>query len=137
MSISSSMDIGASALSAFGVGMQTMTHNVANVNTAGFNPQRAEYSDIAGNRGTRLDTVFQGDGIAGQDGTRTSYEELRRRARDMGAAEGAPLEGVFPSGTSLEREMTDLVSMPHAYEANAQVVRTADDMLGVILDMTA
>lgn len=137
MSISSSMDIGATALSAFGAGMQTLTHNVANVNTAGFNPQRAEYSDIEGSRGARLDAVFQGDGLAGQEGTRVSYDELRQRARDMGAAEGAPLESLFPSGTNLEREMADLVAMPHTYEANAQVVRTADDMLGVILDMKA
>ena len=137
MSISSSMSIGSSALSAFGAGMQTVTHNVANVNTAGFNPQRAEYSDIAGNNGTRLDAVFQGDGRAGQEGTRVSYDELRQRARDMGASEGTPLESLFPSGTSLEREMVDLVAMPHTYEANAQVVRTADDMLGVILDMKA
>ena len=135
MSISSSMDIGATALSAFGAGMQTLTHNVANVNTAGFNPQRAEYSDISGNGGTRLDAVFQGDGLSGQEGTRVSYDELRQRARDMGAGEGTPLESLFPSGTSLEREMADLVAMPHTYEANAQVVRTADDMLGVILDM--
>ena len=137
MSISSSMSIASSALSAFGAGMQTTTHNVANVNTAGFNPQRAEYSDIAGNNGTRLDAVFQGDGLAGQEGTRISYDELRQRARDMGAGEGAPLESLFPSGTSLEREMTELVAMPHTYEANAQVVRTSDDMLGVILDMKA
>ena len=61
MSISSSMSIASSALSAFGAGMQTTTHNVANVNTAGFNPQRAEYSDISGNNGTRLDAVFQGE----------------------------------------------------------------------------
>lgn len=137
MSISSSMHIGASALTAFGADMQTVTHNVANVNTAGFNPQRAEFADVSGNRGTRLDTVFQGGGLAGQEGTRISYEELRQRARERGADAGTPLESLFPSGTSLEREMVNLVELPHTYEANAQVVRTADDMLGVILDMTA
>lgn len=137
MSISSSMNIGASALTAFGADMQTLAHNVANVNTAGFNPQRAEFADVSGNRGTRLETVFQGGGIAGQEGTRISYEELRQRARDMGANDGTPLESLYPSGTSLEREMANLVALPHTYEANAQVIRTADDMLGVILDMTA
>lgn len=43
-SISAGMSLGASAMSAHSGGMAVTAHNVANVNTAGFEPQRALYA---------------------------------------------------------------------------------------------
>jgi flagellar basal-body rod protein FlgC len=42
-----------------------------------------------------------------------------------------------PSGTELSAEITRMISTQHAYEANAQVVRTSDAMLGTLLDIKA
>ena len=50
---------------------------------------------------------------------------------------GIPLEASAPSGTDLAREFTQMISTQHAYEANAQVVRASDSMLGTLLDVKA
>ena len=42
-----------------------------------------------------------------------------------------------PGGTDLGREMTQMISTQRTYEANAQVVRTGDAMLGTLLDLKA
>ena len=44
---------------------------------------------------------------------------------------------VNPGGTDLGREMTQMISTQRTYEANAQVVRTGDAMLGTLLDLKA
>lgn len=53
------LDIAASALNVFGVDMQVAAHNIANMSTAGFQPQRATHADRP-NGGVMLETILQG-----------------------------------------------------------------------------
>ena len=123
--ITGSMYIGALAMDAHSWGMAVTAHNVANVNTAGFTPQRAVYATGPGGRGVRLDAVLQDAGAAGRLDAATNSDP------------SMPPEFVNPSGTDLGREMTQMISTQRIYEANAQTVRTGDAMLGVLLDLKA
>lgn len=50
-------------------GMAVASHNVANVSTAGFEPQRAVYATGPAGQGVRLDAVLQGGVPSGPGGT--------------------------------------------------------------------
>lgn len=126
MSIGSSMQIGASALGVHAWGMNISAHNVANVNTDAFEPQRVHYADAPENRGVLLNAVSQGDGIA----------SLGAQENVSAMLPSASLTAL-PSGTDLAREMTSMIGTQRAYEANTVAVRTADDMLGAVLDIRA
>ena len=118
-----SMYTGASAMNAHSWGMAVTAHNVANVNTAGFAPQRAASATGPGARGVRLDAVLRdADAPEPSDAAMNSDPSM-------------PPEFVNPSGTDLGREMTRMISTQRSYEANARTVRSADDMLGILLDM--
>ena len=130
--ITGSMNLGASAMNAHSWGMAVTAHNVANVNTAGFASQHAVYATGPGGRGVRLDAVLQDSGVAGR---------LPAEVRNTPAVSAAPAsvesDFVNPGGTDLGREMTQMISTQRTYEANAQVVRTGDAMLGTLLDLKA
>lgn len=163
-SIGSSMYLGASAMNAFGTGMAVTAHNTANVNTAGFTPQRVTYADGPNGQGVRVEAVFQGSAPArpgtnpadrtyGSGGlpaeainglaapaTASPQELLNAGASASavyGATSGMPPEFINPSGTDLGREMVQMLTVQRAYEANAQTVRTGDAMSGILLDMKA
>lgn len=67
-----------------------------------------------------LDTVYKVDAAA-----------MQGLPRDYSAATHA-----F-SGTELSREMPQMIATQRGFEANAATVRTADQMLGTIIDMVA
>ncbi|QCC85229.1 flagellar basal-body rod protein [Desulfovibrio desulfuricans] len=132
MSTSSSMQLGASAMNAYSWGMAVTAHNVANVNTAGFEPQRAVYANNSHNQGVSFDAVLKDAGsAAAQNPDWTAAKAV------YDVTSGLPLEASAPSGTDLSREFTTMISAQHAYEANAQVVRASDSMLGTLLDIKA
>ena len=131
-SISTSMQLGASAMNTHSRGMAVTAHNVANVSTAGFEPQRAVYATGPAGQGVRLDAVLQGGGASGSVGTPYSAAQS---VYDV--TSGLPLEAANPSGTDLGREMVSMITSQHAYKANAAVVRTGDAMLGTLLDIKA
>lgn len=113
-----SLDISSSALRAFGLGTAVAANAIANVNTDGFLPQRAVYGEMRG--GVRLASVVQEGGQPGR--IQTAAE---RRAASVDA----------PSATELTREIPGVMATQRAFEVNAAAVRTADDMLGSLLDM--
>lgn len=66
------------------------------------------------------------------------------QAQGIGQHAIAPLGGVasyperLPQGeVSLEREAVEQIAVSYAFKANALVLRTADDMLGSLLDVRA
>lgn len=130
--ITGSMNLGASAMNAHSWGMAVTAHNVANVNTAGFVPQHAVYATGPGGRGVRLDAVLQDSGVAGR-----LPAEVRNNPAVSAAPASVESDFVNPGGTDLGREMTQMISTQRTYEANAQVVRTGDAMLGTLLDLKA
>lgn len=131
--ISSALFLGAGAMQAHSWGMAVSAHNVANVSTDGFTPQRALFATGPGGRGVTLDTVLRepplGGAVPAQD-----RPGAAGGASDMA---GLPPEVARPSGTELAREMPRMIVTQRTYEANAQTVRTADDMLGTLLNMKA
>ena len=114
----SSLNISASALHAFGTGMMTTANAIANVNTDGFLPQRTVYGEMRGG-GVRVESVVQEGGQPGR--VQTAVE--RRAVTDA------------PSATELTREVPGM--RRRAFEANAVAVRTADEMMGTLLDIRA
>lgn len=135
-SISAGMSLGASAMSAHSGGMAVTAHNVANVNTAGFEPQRALYATGPQGRGVRLDAVSQRSPQVGRVDS-PAAQGLSDAALTESAASGRLPEAVQPSGTDVGLEMTRMISTQQSYEASAQVVRVGDVMLGTLLDMKA
>lgn len=108
------------SLGVHSVGMQVTAHNVANVSTDSFSPQRAVYATGAGGNGVVLDTVYSVDAAA-----------IQGLPRDVSVA-------AYPfSGTELSREMPQMIMTQRGFQANAATVRTADEMLGTIVDMVA
>ena len=132
MMSSSSLQIGASALNAFSWGTAVTAHNVANVSTAGFEPRRAVYSSNANDQGVSFEAAMKD---AGSKVGPSSNWNAANAVLDV--TSGIPQEASAPSGTDLAREFTQMISTQHAYEANAQVVRTSDSMLGTLLDIKA
>ncbi len=132
MSSNSSLQIGASALNAFSWGTAVTAHNVANVSTAGFEPSRAVYSSNSNDQGVSFETALND---AGSQVNSSSDKTAISGVYD--ATSAIPLEASSPSGTDLSQEFTQMISTQHAYEANAQVVRTSDAMLGTLLDIKA
>ena len=63
--INTSMQLGASAMNTHSWGMAVSAHNVANVSTPGFEPQRAVYATGPEGQGVRLDAVLQRNGPVG------------------------------------------------------------------------
>ena len=132
MSSSNSLQIGASALNAFSWGTAVTAHNVANVSTAGFEPRRAVYSSNPNNQGVSFDAVLKD---TGSGAVQNPDWAAAKAVYDV--TSGLPLEASSPSGTDLSREFTTMIDTQHAYEANAQVIRTSDTMLGTLLDIKA
>lgn len=139
-----SMQVGGQAMETFSWAMNVAAHNLANVNTAGFQPQRATFATGPNDLGVQLEAVFQGDGLSrdrpsGVDGP------IRYPGNLVGDYDntvtypptaGMPPEILDPSGTDIAREMVNMIVAQRGYEANAKVVGTADDMMGTLLDIS-
>ncbi|MDR2055201.1 MAG: flagellar basal-body rod protein [Desulfovibrio sp.] len=136
--ITESMSIGAQALNSYSVGMAVTAHNVANVNTSGFEPQTAVFATGPNGVGVQLETIFQGNGLA------------RPRPLDMPDSLASPADlygrsvvnaavapGGDASGTDLGREMARMIIAQYSFEANAATIRAADEMTGTLLNITA
>jgi flagellar hook protein FlgE len=130
--ISSSLQLGASAMNTFSWGMAVTANNVANVSTSGYEPSRAEYATNANDQGVHFEAALKD---AQASASTSSNWTASNAVYDV--TSGLPLEASSPSGTDLSEEMTQMISTQHAYEANAQIVRTSDTMLGTLLDIKA
>jgi len=118
------------ALSAFATSQAVTADNVANVNTDGYQSARVT-----------LETGQGGYGVAVQDISRDQtpgpvrYEELPVETGD-GRTEGewTAVEG---SNVDLATQMVHMINDENAYSANLASIRTQDELVGSILNMTA
>lgn len=133
--ISSALFMGAGAMQAHSWGMAVTAHNMANVSTDGFTPQRALFATGPGGRGVTLDTVIREPGLGGP-AAGYGPDGVAATLQDQNVA-GLPPEALRPSGTELAREMPHMIVTQRTYEANAVTVRTADEMLGTLLNIKA
>lgn len=117
MSVSFNASI--SALQAYGNRQAITAHNVANVNTDGFNKQRGQLQEqVPSGVSLTVDTV-----------------DTQGAIRMDQTAKGEDL--VETSNTELAEEMPNMIVDQRSFEANTAVVRTQDEMLGSLLDIKA
>lgn len=123
----------ASAMNALGQGMNATAHNIANVNTAGFDPLQVYY-----------ETGPQGLGVQVSSVESAAYPVSDRAAANANPALEAvdmvsmlPPEALNSSNTELAREFSTMIATQRAYEANAVSVQTWDAMLGTLVDIKA
>ncbi len=110
------IDIPAGAINAFGQGLATTAHNIANVNTDGFKPK--EY---------HFETGPQGEGVqyVPQDQVNLSFDQ-EQPVTECEVAE--------PSQVDVATEMVDLINLENSVAANAAVVRSMEEANGVLID---
>jgi len=108
--LSAAMNIAASGLDAAAMQVDVAASNIANLNTPGYQPQRADLVDLSGG------------GVA-VSGISTDSNS------DANANTGSS------SNVDLTNEMMQLTRAKLLYSANAAVLRTADQMLGTLLDV--
>lgn len=131
MNISESLQTGASALKAHAWGMAVTAHNLANVNTAGFQPQNALLATGPNGKGVQLDAVlFQTDNIRQDPTQRPQAADQPNFPQSVSSQ-----DFVRSSGTDMAREMVNMTVAQRTYEANTKMVQTADEMLGSLLDI--
>ena len=110
--IISAMNNSLGAMNAFSTGVHGSAYNLANVNTAGFNPVAVHYTS----------------GPVSASGMEMGVRPVVSRP----TSSIKETEHVFqPSRTDVAREMVN----QDAFAANAQVIRTSDEMLGTLVDM--
>lgn len=107
----------AQALSALGTSLEATAHNVANVSSEGYRPLRVDLADGPGGQGVQV-------------------ADVRREQDSLPATAAAPgVPGL--SGVDLTREMTGLITTSRAFEANAAMVRAAEETTGHLLNLVA
>jgi flagellar basal-body rod protein FlgC len=101
-----------SALRAYAVTMNVSAHNVANINTEGYSSQRASLSEARGG-GVKVDSVHN---------------------------PAEPRQDAYVSGINnvhYAKEAVEQIVSLRAFQANAASVRSADEMLGTLINMLA
>lgn len=117
------------AFAAYGAGLGSTAHNLANGLTNNFKAGRVIYSELANRSGVRAEGPQQ----MGTSGPLVPYGpglpplEKADPALPDGFVEG--------SNTDLATEMVNLIVTSRTYQANAATVRTADEMLGTVINL--
>jgi flagellar basal-body rod protein FlgC len=130
MSLGSALYPSLTALSAFGTGLQSTAHNLANVLTNGFKAGRVTYADLPRQSGT----AARGPEKLAVSGPLVPYGPgLPPPAGGYNPA--LPAGFVEGSTTDIATEMLNLIITSRAYQANAKVVPTVDSMLGMVINL--
>lgn len=108
MSISA-LNTGLSGMQAFQRALDVTGNNVANVDTNGFEPQQAQFQAVSA-------------GGVNVNASPASPQSLSASA---------------PSGTDLVSETVNSLQYKYGFDMSAQVVKTADQTLGTLLDIQA
>jgi flagellar hook protein FlgE len=117
------------ALHSFGIGTQVIAHNLANVLTDGFKSSRALYYDLPERSGSGVTTQQ----LSSPQGPLVPVSGLPPDLPGSGVIRGF----LETSNTDVANEMVGLIVTSRAYQANAKVVPTADQMLGTIINVRA
>ena len=116
--ISSAFNTSVSGIVAAATKLQANANNVANANTNGYQTQR-------------VDLVESPSGVE----ARTALVNAPNRAD--AAANSNQTSPSPPSDVNLADEMVSMVASKNFYQANMQVLKAADDMMGTLLDTDA
>lgn len=107
--MSSATSISLSGMQAASAMLNVTANNIANLNTPGFNPSRADLVELSGG----------GVSVAG-----TSFDDNPQTAPDTQT-----------SNVDLPTETVNLKLSQTLYDANAMVLKTADQMTGTLLNI--
>ncbi len=119
-----------SAMAAYGTRQQASAHNLANMNTQGFEPTRVTLAERPDQNGVRVqDTRTQAESVPGEPQDKVS---LSQQARQTSGQEQQAQEE--PSGTDVAEEMTRMEENRLAYAANTSVARTQQQMQGSLVN---
>jgi flagellar hook protein FlgE len=116
------------ALNAFGIGTQVGANNLANVLTDGFKAARTTYQDLPRYSGV----AAQASMGLGPTGPLIPVQGL---PRDPATPAWVPKGFVEGSNTDVAREMVNLIVTERGYQANAKVIPTVDNMLGMVINL--
>lgn len=106
------LGIGLSALQSYQVALNVTANNIANGNTNGYVPMRADFH------------ATSPGGVYATISTDASAASA--------ASNGSGNES--PSGTDLTSEAVNLLDYKNGYLANAKVIKTQDDLIGTLLN---
>jgi len=113
----SAMDSALSALSAFGTKLDVTANNIANVNSEGFKKSRVAFQEADPGVTVSISQVnTPGDPVPAGDGTGKMTES---------------------SNVDVAEEMVNLKTTKNGFEANLKTIKTEDQMLGSLFDITA
>lgn len=113
----------AQALNVFSVDVQIAAHNIANVSTTDFKPQRAHLATGSNGNGVVLQNVLpQPD--------RGNFSSISNKENSI-PADMANKSG----GTELATEFTHLIADQHAFAANAKVIGAEEEMMTALLNL--
>ena len=138
--------ISVSALDAFSTGMQATAHNIANINTEGFQPQAVYYSSLPPYMGVQVgDITGPGPELLPVRPPEPEILTAPAPEQQLGVlppppdhlTSFMPPEWLNPSQTSLEMEMVNMIMVQRAYEANTVPIRVWDDMTGTLVNISA
>ena len=134
--------ISVSALDAFATGMQAIAHNIANINTEGFQPQTVYYASLPPYMGVQVgDITGHGPELIPVRSPEPEALTAPVPEQQVGVLPPPPdpltAFQVHPSQTSLEREMANMIVVQRAYEANTAPIRVWDEMTGTLVNLTA
>ncbi|MDR2104426.1 MAG: hypothetical protein LBP51_01585 [Deferribacteraceae bacterium] len=104
-----SINSASSALRAYTEVLNTSARNVANINTEGYTPQRTRLSE-------------------GSSGVRATVESVPRTVNTVNNVNNV-------SKVDYASEAVEQIISLRAFEANASVIRTADEMLGSLINI--
>lgn len=124
------MDICFSALDSYAWGIALSAHNIANVNTESFEPQRIHYATGPSAEGVHIIAITQSDGPF-------HSRSIQAVNNDETLDDDKALQIATHNGTDLAREITQLSMTQRSFEANSVSIRTFDEMLGTVLDIKA
>jgi hypothetical protein len=124
--------------------MQAIAHNIANVNTEGFQPQAVYYSSLPPYMGVQVGHITGPDSdfvpvrppepkIFTAPVPDLQLGVLPPPPDDLTSF--MPPEWLNPSQTSLEREMANMIMVQRAYEANVAPIQVWDEMTGTLINL--
>lgn len=119
--------IASSALNAFGVEMMVHANNIANVNTPGFQAQNVTLIPGPHDQGVQVGSIYHDTTPGSPRPSSITMNESGRETLAMGHLEG--------SNTDMATEFVRMNAAQRAFEANAAVIRTYDDISGTVLDL--
>ncbi len=134
MSSITGINAGLSAFKAYGVRQDVAANNVANMNTNGYVPSRVDLEEAPSKGGVKVAQVRkETDEVTLSNRQKQQQENRAEEKKDYYAQEMQEK----PSGTDLSREFVTMLENKNAYGANAQALKTQENMTGEVLNILA